>query len=225
MPSRFEIIKTTAIVLVAAAAVSSAMTRVGRGRVTRDTQLNRASEHLVGWRDALPNATRIAGQQNAPVTIVVLADLQCPICRAFHETALKVIAASDGQVQMRHLHYPLGYHEWALGAARGAECALEVSEAAFAAWLSEVYERQEDLGRVSWSELAAEAGMPDPQRFEECAQDARLDRRIDAGRAYGDQIGLTGTPTVIVNGLRYSGAPTESELTRIVDSLTAGGSS
>jgi hypothetical protein len=67
----------------------------------------------------------------------------------------------------------------------------------------------------------AEAGVGDTASFARCAASIRSFPLVDAGRALGKRIGVTSTPTVIINGWRYSSPPYDS-LAELVGSLSRG---
>lgn len=121
---------------------------------------------------------------------------------------------------MLYVPFPLAQHRFAASAARGAECAAQHQR--LDAWLDVVYRKQDSLGLKSWGAFAAEAGLTDTAVIARCASSPARVARIDAGRAWGQALDVTGTPTVIVNGWRLPGTPTDAELHRIVDELLAG---
>jgi protein-disulfide isomerase len=46
--------------------------------------------------------------------------------------------------------------------------------------------------------------------------------RVDSGSALAQRIGVRGTPTLIVNGWRFSAPPSEEELGKAVSKLLVG---
>jgi len=82
-----------------------------------------------------------------------------------------------------------------------------------------IYAQQDSLGQKSWASYAADAGLPTPMEVEGCIGDSRRETRIRGGLRFGEQIGIQGTPTVLVNGSRFTGALTPQTLRDVVDSL------
>jgi predicted DsbA family dithiol-disulfide isomerase len=139
------------------------------------------------WREYAQAGHRM-GPAAAPVSIAVFADFQCPYCAmaapSLHE--LRVRHPHDVAVIFRH--YPLPSHLYAAAAARASECAA-------------------DQGRFeAFHDAADRAGVADRAAFEACVgRDAPLDVLArDADVA--DRLGVTGTPTILVNQYRFRGA-------------------
>ncbi|HEX6630758.1 MAG TPA: thioredoxin domain-containing protein, partial [Gemmatimonadaceae bacterium] len=174
---------------------------------------------ISSWEEAFTAGTRV-GDEAAAVTIVVLSDLECPACRAFESTLHEVLGDHDADVSTVYVPFPLPMHRFALGAARGAECANAVGK--FREWLSVVYQGQDSLGLKSWGAYAASAGIADTAAISRCAADPAPVPRIEAGREFAQRIGATGTPTILVNGWRLPAPPTAGELHRVVDAFKRG---
>jgi protein-disulfide isomerase len=172
------------------------------------------------WKDALPNAILIGGPTKAPVTLVVVSDLECPVCRSFHATLTDVLARRPEDVRAFYLSFPLSYHRFAEAAARAVECAEAVG--AFRRLVDVIYENQDSLGLKSWSSYAQAAGIVDTASFAACATNHDPVPRLKAGRDFGKRINLTGTPTVLINGWRYPYTPSTEDLDRAIDAVLAG---
>lgn len=69
-----------------------------------------------------------------------------------------------------------------------------------------LFAQQELLGSKDWVTFAEEAEIPDLAAFAACTElPANSFPRIDAGRDIGSRRGVTGTPTLYVNGRRIGG--------------------
>jgi protein-disulfide isomerase len=60
------------------------------------------------------------------------------------------------------------------------------------------------------------------RRFQTCLGSGDVEGRIQAGRSLADQLGITATPTVFLNGWRYPVPPTEVELSRAISAILNG---
>ena len=174
---------------------------------------------LDSWKDALPLGIGV-GTPDAPVKIVVLADLECPACRGLHASLDTVLRERPARASIVYVSFPLAQHRFAMNAARGAECANGYGK--FREWIDAVYGGQDSLGLKSWGEYARDAGIADTAAGSKCARNPASVARIDAGIAFGKKIHLAFTPTVIVNGWRYSYTPSGADLVGAIDSLAAG---
>lgn len=157
-----------------------------------------AAERLGSWSEALRIGWTVAGDSAAPVTIVELTDLECPACRGYQKTIDRILRDHPHDVRLVYVGFPLEYHQYALAAARGGECAATAG--ALRQWIGAVFAKQDSLGAKTWASFARDAGIIDTNRIQRCATDTASVSRIQAGLAYGNRIKLSGTPLVIVNG-------------------------
>lgn len=172
------------------------------------------------WRDGLTIGVSVAGSPDAPVTVLVLTDLECPACAGFHNTVREVLTERPNDLWVVYVAHPLQYHRFALPAARAAQCASEVG--AFREWVDAIYRNQDSLGLRSWGTYAREAGIVDTARIRACAVGTGPMMRIEAGLEFGARLGITGVPTVLINGWQYPEAPSKSELEGILSDLQEG---
>ena len=95
-------------------------------------------------------------------------------------------------------------------------------EGAFPEWTHTVYEKQDSLGLLTWARLAAIAGAADTAFIQQCAMDAKPVQNIEMGLKLGQSMGVSGTPTILLNGWRYAQTPTERELLSAVSKILRG---
>jgi protein-disulfide isomerase len=74
------------------------------------------------------------------------------------------------------------------------------------------------MGVKSWTAYAADIGIPDTVTFSRCAASNTHTEKIQNGMREGDALGVTGTPTVIINGWRLPRPPHDS-LTAVIDAV------
>lgn len=171
------------------------------------------------WRKMTAEAQWI-GKPSTPVTIVEFTDYECPFCALFHKSLQAVLREFATEVSIALVPFPLEIHRHAASAAAAAQCAdrsgrlQEISDVMYAA--------QDSLGRISWSTLAARAGVEDTVAFARCTEGVDLDslRRTSAERA--SRFDVRATPTVIVNGWRFSHTPPTDTLRRVIRDILAG---
>lgn len=221
MSVRFETF-SSGVLVVAAVAIAGAVVhrefaaRPAAGGVARSSV---APEYLASWKELLSGGV-LVGDSAAPVKIIEFADLECPACKTFHSTVRAITHKAPQDVALIFVHFPLAQHRFARPAARAVECANEQGK--FLTYYDLLYDKQDSLGLKAWTSFAVEAGVPDTVRFARCTSATTEVRRVETGRALGAKIGVHATPTVIVNGWRYSYPPTESELSRAILTLKAG---
>ena len=139
------------------------------------------------------------GPVNALVTVVMFSDFQCPACSATHPVLKKVLAEYPGKIHFVVRDFPLtSIHENAFRAALAAGAAN--AQGKFFEYTELLYTHQNALDAASLSKYAAQVGLNVKQfeldlSLEKTAAEVRKD--MADGRAYG----ITGTPTIFVNGI------------------------
>ncbi|MBK8432288.1 MAG: DsbA family protein [Chloroflexi bacterium] len=157
------------------------------------------------------NESPSVGDPNAPITIVEYTDFQCPFCgRHFAETfpLIQENYVDKGLVRYVFKDFPLSNHPQAPKAAEAARCAHEQGQ--FLAMHHILFERQGDWsGRndapTFFSGYAAELGL-DMATFDECLNSGQYAEAVQADLQEGLSVGVTGTPSFVVNGQLVVGA-------------------
>lgn len=164
------------------------------------------------------------GNPDAPVTVIKYGSLTCPHCAAFHEATaahLKSHHIPEGRVQYIHRHFPL--NQPAMAGAMLLHCG-NGSRDRFYAILDILYSEQADWAtagepRDAQRSIAARTGL-NGEDFDACMSDRALADRIIAERDEGSEIfGVRATPTLLVNGGRYSGNLSIAQLETVLDQV------
>ncbi|MFD8032915.1 DsbA family protein [Streptomyces sp. NPDC059717] len=162
----------------------------------------------------------------APV-LDVWCELQCPDCRTSLEDLRALRERYGDRLELRLRHFPLEKHQHAFAAAQAAEEALAQGQG----WpyVEAVLARVDELSRRGEAllvEVAGELGL-DAEEFDTALIDGRHILVVDADQAEGKAIGVTGTPTYVIDGLRLDGGKSQEGLRErieeIVDRLLAEG--
>jgi len=174
----------------------------------RDVETREDPKRVDDWQEVAALGTRL-GPTDAPVQIVEFVDLQCPFCARFHDTLKGVLEEHGSDVAWTFLHYPISGHDQAVQAAVAAECAADQGQ--FFAFVDHAFQNQEVYADEPWTEFAMRAGVTDVEAFERCLT-AGVDAHpeIMAGKTAGQEIGITGTPAVIINGWLQASVPHEN---------------
>ncbi len=140
------------------------------------------------------------GRATAPVTVVMFTDFQCPACSAVHPALKKVLAEYGDKIRFVVRDFPLvNIHENAFRAALAANAAN--AQGKFFEYTELLYQNQKALDDASLKKYAANLGLNQKQfdldlASEKYAADVKKD--MADGTAYG----ITGTPTIFVNGVK-----------------------
>lgn len=146
------------------------------------------------------NQTPLRGKPDAPVIATVFADFQCPYCGRIRPALDALKDRFGDRLAIAYKHFPLSFHKHARPAARASICAREQDK--FDAFHDGLYDRQVDLGPSLYAELANELDL-DFTRFDACMKSTRPDLKVDADMEEGREVGLRGTPTLLINGRLY----------------------
>lgn len=151
------------------------------------------------------------GPANAPVTIVIFSDFQCPLCKAEAEVIHKqVVEAFPTQVKVYFRDFPLEQlHNWARTAAVAGRCVYKLNPDAFWAYHDWIYENQTYIGldniNSKLQEFATAKGI-DGMQFSRCIENKTTDPEVTASQAVGNSLALNATPTIFINGRKLEGA-------------------
>ena len=171
------------------------------------------------WQKYIPTG-RIIGPSNAALTIVEYADYQCPACKTLHDQLTEMRSKYPEDLAISYHYVPLPYHEMAYPAARAAECAAE--QGRFEPYHDALYANPELIEEGNFRSIARKAQIPDLQKFSKCA--ARTDPvpRIESDQTTAlGTLRITGTPSVLVNGMMYSYAPSMDDLRQMIEAARA----
>ena len=164
------------------------------------------------------------GNKNAKVTIVEFSDYQCPFCRIFWKEALPQILkeyVNTGKARLVYRDYPLSFHPMAIPSAQAAECAEEQGK--YWEMHDKIFGEQEKLGQgtvtFTVQDLKRWAGeiSLDKTKFNQCLDSNKYKAEVDKDFSDGTAAGVSGTPTLFINGRRVVGAQPFSVFKAIID--------
>lgn len=152
---------------------------------------------------------RILGNPNAPITIIEYASLTCSHCRDFHKQTLPLLKKEWIDTgKARYILRDLPWDNLALGMSKVARCAPPASyyplvDAFFSAQET-IAMGVDTLGEIK--KVARFAGL-DSNAVEACVKDEKLHAQVLGSKEVAlKQLGVQGTPTIFVNGIKVDGA-------------------
>lgn len=155
------------------------------------------------------------GKEDAKVTIVEFSDFQCPYCTRGANTVEQILAKYPDDVKFVFQHFPLNFHPWAKPAAIAANCAGNQNHDAFWTLHDAYFKNQKGLKPetvVAESKKYLDGSSIDMVAWEKCAGDTSSAEyqaeaaKVDADMAFGQSMGVSGTPGFFVNGEFLNGA-------------------
>jgi protein-disulfide isomerase len=145
------------------------------------------------------------GSPNAPITVEIFSDYQCPACREMYlDTTRQIIDnyVSTGKVYLVHRDFPLNMHSHSQDAARWLNAVAAASTRSFPAAEIAVYTKQDDWGASGNVEQVLAATLPAADmkkvREAEIADRAEIDAAIRSDLSLGNTRNVTGTPSIFV---------------------------
>lgn len=164
-------------------------------------------------RDLVARAKPIeVGDPSAPARMVVFSDFQCPFCGQFAlqmKPRLIENLVETGKLHIAFYDFPLGGgHRHSFTAARASRCAGD--QGMYWEYHDLLYGQQSrwspkpSTPLADFEEYAEMVGL-DKAAFSSCLRSDRHAEEVTANRMLGEQLGVNGTPTVILNNRRIPG--------------------
>jgi protein-disulfide isomerase len=154
------------------------------------------------------------GPERAAVIVTVFSDFECPACRILAANLDLLRARYPEDLAVIYRHFPLASHAHAAPAARASECAAE--QGRFREYHDALFADQDSLGLWSWERFAANAQMPDSAAFARCIARDGSPAALARDSAAANELGVRGTPMLLINGARVDGTPPLPTLERLV---------
>ena len=144
------------------------------------------------------------GATSKDLELVEFADLQCPSCKAAQST-MDQLVKDFPQAHVVYQNLPLvSVHPYAMQAAEVGNCVRQAKgDPAFFVYAQKVYDTQADLTTEKADatlRAAVTAAGADPATVMTCASQPVTKAAVDASAKLATELGITGTPTLVVNG-------------------------
>lgn len=171
------------------------------------TTAARTPTRKIGERELLANHPPTIGPTNAPITIAVFSDFQCPYCAMAAERLSRIRGIHSEEVRIVYKYYPLPSHSWARTAAKAAACvhAQRATESDEVFWrLHDYYfKRQGEITPTNVESKTLDLLRTIPgfgiAEYQGCLQKSAA-TTIEKDLALGNELKIRGTPTFFVNG-------------------------
>lgn len=165
--------------------------------------------------------TPFLGNKNAKVTVVEFADYQCPYCEQWYKTVypeLKSKYIDTGKIKFIYQDFAfLGADSTT--AAEAAHCAADQGKF----WQYHDYlfsnQGQENTGWATADKqksFAATLGL-NTGKFNQCLDSHKFAQQVQDETSAGKSYGVTGTPTIFINGVPTVGAQPVNVFTAAID--------
>jgi protein-disulfide isomerase len=154
------------------------------------------------------------GPDDALVTLVEWSDFECPYCARSAPVIAGVHEKYGDAVRIVFRHYPMPFH-------RNAQVAAEAGVAAsvqgkFWPFQDQVWAHAGNLSRADLESYASAAGLDLPA-FRAALDEHRYRNVVIAEASAAEALGVSGTPTMFINGQPVVGSHSQEDLDRIID--------
>ncbi|MDV6278248.1 thioredoxin domain-containing protein [Rhodococcus erythropolis] len=149
------------------------------------------------------------GNPDAPVTVSVTEDFQCPACRQFETTTGPVLTELMNSGQINVENHPIAFLDrasstkYSTRAANAAACVAQIDRDRWPAWKTAMFDNQPEEGGSGLTDeqiidIAADVGISSPD-LQSCITDQRYVEWVTATTDTAMNT-IPGTPYVTVNG-------------------------
>jgi len=157
------------------------------------------------------------GNLNAKVKIIEFGDFECPYCRESFVIIRTLAEIYNNQILIVFKDFPLtDIHTHASQAAWAANCALKQDK--FWPYHDKLFINQENLEAVDLINYASQLNL-NMNQFESCLTSQQISKEIEADVSDGTSLGIKGTPTFFINGVRIAGTIPENIFKEIINYL------
>jgi protein-disulfide isomerase len=169
------------------------------------------------------------GAKSAKVVLVNFDDFECPYCASMHQTLFPDVFKQYGdRVTFIYKDYPLAeMHPWAIHAAVDANCLAAQNNDAYWDFADYIHanKREVDNEKTPGARLDAidriamlqgQKHNVDVVKLQSCIK-AQKEDAVRASMKEADALGVTGTPTMFINGQKIDGAVPIAEVRAALD--------
>ena len=171
------------------------------------------------YKPKISEQTRIRGNKAAKYTLVEYADFQCPFCGNSYPTVEKLREKYGDDLRFIYKHLPLSsIHPQALPAARYMEAISLQSEDKAWNFYDIVFKNQGQLSESFYEQTTKSLGV-DLDRLAADLKSEHVAAAIDADVKEAGEMGFTGTPGFLLNGVPIRGAYAIDYFENIINKL------
>lgn len=153
----------------------------------------------------IPQRGLVLGDPGAKAVLIEFGDLQCPVCKAYSEDIVPQLIESKvrgGEAKLAFRNFAFIGEE----SVDAAAAALAAGEQGRGWHFVELFYRNqgtEASGYVTdefMTAIAEGAGVPDIDEWEDAREGDRLRQQVESEIAAADELGLSGTPSFVIEG-------------------------
>jgi len=178
-----------------------------------EAQASQARDAILSSAEQLYNnpMTPVSGNPDGDITVVEFFDYNCGYCKRFVDTMFEVVE-SDGNIRVVWMEFPI-LHETSRTASLAALAAER--QGLYTEMHQALMEHRGGFDEAQIETLASEVGM-DLEQMRADMEDPALANHLADVQALARQIGVNGTPAIIVGDRLVPGAIDAAQLRSII---------
>lgn len=155
------------------------------------------------------------GSPNTATQIIEFGDLECPYSKEFASTIRSLMVQRPNDFYYVFRDFPLtDTHRYAFRASLALNCANDQNK--FLPMHDKIFANQEKLGDQDLTRYATQVGV-NMETFTKCFTEQKYKNKINQDIADGTAAGVTGTPTLFINGRKIEGALPKQYLEQFIN--------
>jgi protein-disulfide isomerase len=147
------------------------------------------------------------GPQNAPVTLILFTDFQCPYCSQMGSFLEEILKEFPKELKLVYKGFPLRNHQYAIDAAKAALSAHKMGK--FWEFHDLLFENYNKLNKEKIDEIRTQLKL-DQKEFQQYVNDPKTMEMIRSDYKDGISAGVRGTPTLFLNGKQVKNRSAEA---------------
>ncbi|MFA6076437.1 MAG: thioredoxin domain-containing protein [Negativicutes bacterium] len=168
--------------------------------------------------------SHIQVQGKSGVVLIEYGDFQCPACGQYYPLVKELVEKYKDQITFQFRNFPLiQIHPNAMVAHRAAEAADKQGK--FWEMFDKIYQTQDQWSSGSnagtiFESFAAELGL-DTAKFKADVNSPEVNSSINADIKEGQKLGVTSTPSFILDGVKIDNPRSLEDFTKLIDEAIA----
>jgi protein-disulfide isomerase len=154
------------------------------------------------------------GPADARVTLVEFVDYECPHCRTAQALMRQVLDTYPRQVRLCFKHFPLSGHTNSRLAAEATTAAQKQGK--FWPYNDKVWDNADNLTPAILEKIAKDVGL-DVARWRGDMSSDEVKAAVSRDKSDGATLGINSTPTIYINGRKYTGRHDIESITDWID--------
>ncbi len=156
------------------------------------------------------------GEENAVITIIEYSDFQCPHCANASQMLERLMQKYPGKIRRVFKNNPLEDHPFSLQAAAAALAAHRQGK--FWLYHDLLFFNGPDLTEDMFTKIAKDLSL-DMELFEKDRKSEEIAKQIAGEKTKINALGITGTPSFILNGVLINGAQPQPLFEQIIEKI------